>query len=52
MSVVGSFVQFGSIASLLDVDSPCPKVIVDTLGLIGFSFPTTLLQKAIIYLRA
>jgi hypothetical protein len=51
-SVVGSFVQSGSIVSLLDVDSPCSEVVLDTLGLVAFSFPTALLQQAITHLGA
>jgi hypothetical protein len=51
-SIVRSFVQSGWIASLLYVDSPCPEVILDTLGLAAFSFPTALLQEAIANLGA
>jgi hypothetical protein len=40
------------IASLLDIDSPCPEVILDTLGVIAFSFPTTVLQEAATHLGA
>jgi hypothetical protein len=51
-SIAGSFSQSGSIASLLDVDSRYPEVILDTLGLIAFSFQTALLQEAITNLGA
>jgi hypothetical protein len=51
-SIVGRFVQSASIPSLLDVDSPSREVILDTLGLIAFSFQTALLQEAISHLGA
>jgi hypothetical protein len=51
-SVVGSFVRSGSITSLLDFHCPCPEVILDTLGLIAFSFPIALLQEAITHIGA
>jgi hypothetical protein len=49
---MGSFVHSNWIASLLDVDSPCLEVTLDTLGFIVFSFPTALLQEAITHLGA